>query len=153
MDKRALACPRDASALTMGREHGIEVDRCPACRGVWYDAAELALLEATVAGDEAQRRGTIEFARRLSALACPVCGAAMRAFNYRAYNLELDACPHEHGFWLDAGEADRVRTVMRERVQGLARSARAEEAWAQAKRRQSGSGGVLDQLRGLFRGR
>jgi Zn-finger nucleic acid-binding protein len=58
----------------------------------------------------------------------------MRAFNYRAYNLELDACPHEHGFWLDAGEAERVRAVLRERVQGLQRSAQAEEAWAQAKR-------------------
>jgi Zn-finger nucleic acid-binding protein len=153
MGRTILACPRDASALTMGREYGIEVDRCPACEGAWYDAAELALLEATVTRDEEQRRGTIGFAQRESALLCPVCGATMRAFNYRAYNLELDACPHEHGFWLDAGEADRVRTVMRERVRGLERSARAEEAWAQAKRRQSGSGGVLDQLRGLFRGR
>jgi Zn-finger nucleic acid-binding protein len=156
MDKRELVCPRDAGALTMGREYGIEVDRCPACKGAWYDAAELALLEATVTRDEEQRRGTIEFAQRRSVLPCPVCGAAMRAFNYRAYNLELDACPHEHGFWLDAGEADRVRTVIQERVQGLARSARAEEAWAQAKRKQSGTrggGGVLDQLRGLFRGR
>jgi Zn-finger nucleic acid-binding protein len=149
MGRRALTCPRDASALTMKREYGIEVDRCPACRGAWYDAAELALLEATAAPDEAQRRGTIEFALRQSALPCPVCGATMRAFNYRAYNLELDACPHEHSFWLDAGEADRVRAVMRERVRGLARSAQAEAAWA--KRKRSGSGGVLDQLRGLFR--
>jgi Zn-finger nucleic acid-binding protein len=150
MGGTALACPRDASALTTGREYGIEVDRCPACRGAWYDA-ELALLEATAAPDEAQRRGTIAFAPRRSALPCPVCRAARRAFNYRAYNLELDACPQEHGFWLDAGEADRVRAVMRERVRGLARSARAEAAWAN--RKQSGSGGVLDQLRGLFRGR
>ena len=152
-EKRALACPRDASALTMGREYGIEVDRCPTCKGAWYDAAELALLEATVAGDEEQRRGMIEFAQRPSVLPCPVCGAPMRAFNYRAYNLELDACAHEHGFWLDAGEADRVRTVMRERVQGLERSAKAEGAWGKRNRTGSGGGGVLDQLRGLFRGR
>ena len=38
----AFVVPRDASALTMKREYGIEVDRCPACRGAWYDAAELA---------------------------------------------------------------------------------------------------------------
>ena len=151
MGRTALTCPRDASALAMGREYGIEVDRCPTCRGAWYDADELALLEATVARVEEQRLGTIDFAPRRSELTCPVCGAAMRAFNYRAYNLELDACPHDHGFWLDAGEADRVRAVMRERVQGLARSSRAEEDWSRRKR--SGSGGVLDQLRGLFRGR
>jgi Zn-finger nucleic acid-binding protein len=137
----------------MRREYGIDVDRCPTCKGAWYDADELALLEATVTRDEEQRRGTIEFATHQSALSCPVCGVAMRAFNYRAYNLELDACPREHGFWLDAGEADRVREVMRDRVQGLARSARAEEAWAEWKRNhRPGSGGVLDRLRDLFRG-
>lgn len=153
MSRRALTCPRDASGLLMGQEYGIDVDRCPTCRGAWYDAAELALLEATVTREEDPRRGTIEFAQRQSGLRCPVCGEAMRAFNYRAYNLELDACPHEHGFWLDAGEADRVRGVMRERVQGLQRSARAEEAFADWKRPGSGgSGGVLARLRGLFRG-
>ena len=44
----------------------------------------------------------------------------MHAFNYRAYNLELDACTEGHGFWLDAGESERVLEVMKERVAGLA---------------------------------
>jgi Zn-finger nucleic acid-binding protein len=145
MGRTTLVCPRDATALKRGQEYGIEVDACSTCRGAWYDAGELARLEATVTQDEDQRKGMIEYAQRESTLSCPVCGAAMRAFNYRAYNLELDGCPHEHGFWLDAGEADRVRAVMRERVQGLERSARAEAAWA--KRNRSGSGG----RRGLFR--
>ena len=77
----------------------------------------------------------------------------MRAFNYRAYNLELDACPHEHGFWLDAGEADRVRVVMRERVQGLERSAQAEQKWAGRRRSGSAPAAVLDKMRSLFRGK
>src|SRR5262249_29605672 len=115
MGRTALRCPRDASALTMRREYRIRVGRGPTGEGGWYDADEPPLLEATVTRDEEQRRGTIEFATRQSALSCPVCGVTMRAFNYRAYNLELDACPREHGFWLDAGEADRVREVMRER--------------------------------------
>ena len=135
MEGTALVCPRDASALTRRLEYGIEVDQCPACKGAWYNAGELALLEATVAHDEEQRRGMIEYAQRESTLSCPVCGAAMRAFNYRAYNLELDGCPHEHGYWLDAGEADRVRAVMQERVQGLERSAQAEAKWAKRNRR------------------
>jgi Zn-finger nucleic acid-binding protein len=134
----ALGCPRDASALKRAEEYGIAVEECPACRGAWYDTAALGLLEATVAQDEDQRRGMIEYSPRQSELHCPACGAAMRAFNYRAYNLELDACPEEHGFWLDAGEADRVRAVMRERVQGLARSAQAEASWAKRTQRRSG---------------
>ena len=143
-----LKCPRDATPLTIGKEHGIEVDRCPTCAGAWYDDEELAALESTVADDEDHRRGTIDFAKRESELDCPACGERMRAFNYRAYNLELDACTNEHGFWLDAGESARVREVMRERVSGLQRSASAQAAWHRTKR---GGGGVLDNLKNLFR--
>jgi Zn-finger nucleic acid-binding protein len=151
MSGTVLKCPRDWSSLVNAQEYGIEVDRCGTCNGAWYDQSELALLEATASRIEDQRSGMIDYARRHGDLRCPKCGAQMRAFNYRAYNLELDACPAEHGFWLDAGEAERVRAVMQERVAGLERSARAEEAFASWKR--PGSGGVLDQLRNLFRGR
>jgi Zn-finger nucleic acid-binding protein len=151
MATTTLECPRDSTQLATGQEHGIEVDRCPTCRGAWYDQAELALLEATVASEEDHRRGMIDYAKRESELRCPKCGAEMRAFNYRAYNLELDACPHEHGFWLDVGEAERVRVLMQERVKGLERSAGAEAAFKSWKR--SDSGGVLEKLRDLFRKR
>ena len=143
-----LACPRDQTPLTEDHEHGIKVDRCGTCTGAWYDFEELAALESTVA-DEDQRVGTVEYAQRSSDIACPECGQPMRAFNYRAYNLELDACPGEHGFWLDAGESGRVREIMRERVSGLRRAQSAQKSWNRAKGR--GSGGVLDQIKNLFR--
>ena len=54
----------------------------------------------------------IQYARRESDLNCPICGRQMTAFNYRAYNLELDACLNEHGFWLDEGESAHVREIM-----------------------------------------
>ena len=72
----------------------------------------------------------IEYAIRESELACPKCGARMSAFNYRAYNLELDVCVERHGFWLDEGEAIRVREIVEERVEGLERAAKAEAGWA-----------------------
>jgi Zn-finger nucleic acid-binding protein len=144
-----ILCPRDGSPLTVGKEHDIEVDRCQQCGGAWYDDDELALLESTVADDD-DRRGMIDYAKRESELNCPKCGGRMRAFNYRAYNLELDACIEAHGFWLDAGEAKRVRDVMRERVDGLRRSGAAEAAWASAKR--GDGGGVVGKLKGLFGG-
>lgn len=144
-----LKCPRDGSVLSEGKEHDIEIDRCPACEGAWYDDEELAALESTVADDDS-RRGMIDYAKRESELKCPVCDTMMRAFNYRAYNLELDACTQEHGFWLDAGEARRVRDVMEERIAGLRRAGSAEQAWAEAKRGKGG--GVVGSLKGLFRG-
>lgn len=143
-----LNCPRDATELTQGKEGGIEVDRCPGCNGAWYDYEELEALESTVADDH-ERTGMIDYAKRQSELACPVCQKPMRAFNYRAHNLELDACSEGHGFWLDEGESTRVRDVMKDRVGGLRRAGSAEKAWERAKG--SGAGGIIGQIKGLFR--
>ena len=133
-----MNCPRDRTELVVGREHGIEVDRCPQCNGRWLDHDELDRLEATVPSTEEQRLATIEYARRGSELACPRCAKPMRAFNYRAYDLELDACEDQHGLWLDAGEDARVRDIVKERVRGLKRASRMESGW----------GRFLDSLRG-----
>ena len=147
-----LTCPRDGAELVTGRDGGIEAERCPTCNGSWLDHDELDQLEATVAPDEEQRRATIEYAKRPSELNCPVCGEPMRAFNYRAYNLELDACEHEHGFWLDAAEESRVRDIVQERVRGLGRATSAQEAWGRLIGR-AGQRSVWDKIKGIFGGR
>jgi Zn-finger nucleic acid-binding protein len=124
-----MDCPRDHTELLVETMHGIEVDRCPTCNGRWLDNHELDQLEATTGASEMERRATIAFGELPGELDCPVCGKRMTAFNYRAYNLQLDTCAEEHGYWLDAGEEGRVRDIINERVQGLARSASAEDAW------------------------
>ncbi len=146
-----MLCPRCNVELQIEQHHGIEVDHCPSCNGRWLDHHELDQLEATVASEE-ERRATIVYSPRPSELACPKCGKQMTAFNYRAYNLEIDTCEDEHGFWLDAGEEGRVRDVVEERVRGLARAAPAERAWDQFL---AGMGrkSVWDQIKGIFRGR
>ena len=133
-----MNCPRDGTELIIEHHHGIEVDHCPSCNGRWLDHHELDELEATVTSTEEERRATIQFAKKQSELDCPKCGKRMTAFNYRAYDLELDSCEDEHGFWLDAGEEGRVRDIIEERVRGLNRAASAEAAW----------GGFIDGLRG-----
>ena len=125
-----MQCPRDQVELLVEHHHGIEVDRCPECNGRWLDDGELSQLEATVKSTEEQRAGMIEYADRESTLSCPTCGSQMTAFNYRAYNLELDVCEQHHGFWLDAGEEGRVREIVEERVEGLERAVKAEAGWA-----------------------
>jgi Zn-finger nucleic acid-binding protein len=123
-----MLCPRDNTDLLIEHHQGIEVDHCPTCNGRWLDQEELGHLEATVASDD-ERSGTIEYSKRAGELKCPKCQKTMRAFNYRAVNLEIDTCEDGHGFWLDAGEEGKVRDVMEDRVRGLARSATAEQAW------------------------
>ena len=146
-----MKCPRDGTELAVEQHQGIEVDRCPQCNGFWLDHHELDQMEATVAPDEGQRRATVEYAKRPSELTCPACDKQMRSFNYRAYNLEIDTCEEQHGFWLDAGEEGKVRDIMEERVRGLARSASAEEAWGKFLGR-VGRRSVWDQIKGKFGG-
>lgn len=152
-----MKCPRDDVDLVIEHHHGIEVDHCPTCNGRWLDHHELDHLEATVPSTEEQRVATIQYAKRESELNCPVCSKQMVSFNYRAYNLELDTCEDEHGFWLDAGEDGRVRDIIEERIKGLQRSSSAEAAWDGFLDglRGGGSGGssLFSKLGGMFKGR
>jgi Zn-finger nucleic acid-binding protein len=142
-----MNCPRDRTVLIAETEHGIEVDRCSTCNGRWLDHKELDDLEATVPSTDAERRATIAFGERPGELDCPVCSKRMTAFNYRAYNLELDACKEAHGYWLDAGEEGRVRDIIAERVRGLSRSASAEAAWGRFLGGIKGGGGIFRKRR------
>lgn len=36
-----MKCPADQSTLQIAERHGIEIDYCPDCRGVWLDRGEL----------------------------------------------------------------------------------------------------------------
>ncbi|MBA3321396.1 MAG: zf-TFIIB domain-containing protein [Pyrinomonadaceae bacterium] len=40
----ALKCPRDHGLLTRMEHEGIYLDRCPQCKGVWFDAGEMETL-------------------------------------------------------------------------------------------------------------
>ena len=124
-----MKCPRDQTDLIIEHHLGIEVDHCPTCNGRWLDHHELDELESTVESTAEERRATIEYGERTSDLKCPVCERKMTVFQYRAYDLELDSCPDEHGYWLDAGEEGRVRDIIEERVKGLARARDAEAGW------------------------
>lgn len=146
-----MFCPRDNTELRAEPYKDIEVDRCPQCNGRWLENDELGDLEANVANED-QRSGTIEYAEQESELFCPACTKKMVSFNYRAYNLQLDTCPDQHGYWLDAGEEGRVRDVMEERVHGLARAASAEEAWRRVLSRIRNPT-MWDNIKSMFNGR
>ncbi|WP_415922022.1 zf-TFIIB domain-containing protein [Tateyamaria sp. SN6-1] len=36
-----MKCPIDGTALVIADRSGVEIDYCPACRGVWLDRGEL----------------------------------------------------------------------------------------------------------------
>ena len=123
-----MNCPRDNAELKVEKHKGIEVDRCPVCSGMWLDYGELDELEDT-AFDKDEMKGSLMFRSFDGELACPKCQGRMQRFNYRAYDLELDFCEHEHGVWLDAGEEKRVVEIMTQRIKDLNRKSKAEGEW------------------------
>ncbi|MCH8206002.1 MAG: zf-TFIIB domain-containing protein [Chloroflexi bacterium] len=144
-----MDCPRCSVPLEHRDYKGIEVDRCPQCEGLWLDHPELDQLEDTVMDDDPSK-GTMVYAVRPSDISCPKCDGPMRIFNYRAYNLPIDECESQHGFWLDGGEEKRVLELMNQRMKDLKRSGRAEEDWGKLLKGFK-SRSFSDKIKGLFR--
>lgn len=144
-----MNCPRCNTALLVEDYKGIEIDRCSNCQGMWLDYHEVDQLEDVVL-DEDEVKGTMMFRSFRGDLHCPQCQDPMQMFHYRGYDLELDYCPREHGFWLDPGEEKRVLELMEQRTKDLRRSASAEAEWSGLLKRLK-SKSFADRMKGLFR--
>lgn len=124
-----MICPKCHAPLTKKYYKGMmEVDYCPHCRGMWLDFHELDQLE-DVAFDQDVWKGSLIHRECPVECKCPICEVPMLEFQYRLYDLKLDVCPEHHGFWLDAGEDERVLEVMRRRAGEIHRKTEAESEW------------------------
>jgi Zn-finger nucleic acid-binding protein len=47
-----MRCPVDGETLVMADRHGVEIDYCPKCRGVWLDRGELDKIIERAGGAE-----------------------------------------------------------------------------------------------------
>jgi len=108
-----------------------EVESCPNCRGMWLDFHELDKLEDVIYAEDAHKGSLVHFQRQTD-FPCPHCGAKLDEFQYRLYDLNLDTCAeNDHGFWLDAGEDERVMEIMQKRAGDIKRKLDAESEWRQ----------------------
>ncbi len=145
-----MKCPKCHTDLTPATRHRIEVDLCNNCKGMWLARDELKQLEDEVFDLDEHAKGTLVFSATPTAAPCPQCEAPLKAFSYRLYDLELEYCEDGHGFWLDAGEDDRVLELIKKEEAGIDRSFNAEHKWGQAVKHLH-SGSFLSKVRDLFR--
>jgi len=128
-----MKCPKCDADLVKQIRHGIEVDTCPNDNGMWLDAQELNQLE-----DEAfkadEEKGTLIFSSTVSNFKCPKCNTPLKQFDYRLYDLTLEYCENKDGFWLDAGEDERVLQLMKQRKKDMANKQEAETGWKSVER-------------------
>ncbi len=108
-----MNCPACKEAMIIVEHNGVELDCCPACRGLWLDAGELEL----ILGDASKTRAFLEagdpsLARGEKPRRCPICRRRMKKdVTGGRVPVVIDACRFGHGLWFDEGE---LFTVLRQ---------------------------------------
>lgn len=107
------ACDRELSGIQVG---SVAVDVCQGgCGGVWFDAFELKKVdeEHEAAGEHLLqiRRDPNLKVDSVRKRDCPRCeGIKLKRHLFsRTSRVEVDHCPNCAGYWLDAGELERIR--------------------------------------------
>jgi Zn-finger nucleic acid-binding protein len=99
-------CPRCNVGMKLEDRLGVEIDKCPKCKGMWFDNNELDKLSGGKALE-----GSIFTARVLGKeLKCPACTTDMEYMTVEG--VTIDHCPQCEGVWLDDGELKNLRLSM-----------------------------------------
>jgi len=111
-----MKCPACFNALTELTVGKLTVDVCcGGCGGIWFDAFELQRVDEP--GDAAgewliniERDPAVQIDAQLKR-ACPRCDGIKlkRQFFSPKRRVEIDHCPGCAGYWLDAGELEKIR--------------------------------------------
>ena len=80
-----MACPVCHVDLVMSERHGVEIDYCPKCRGVWLDRGELDKIieKAVAAAQPAPQPQAASFLPQTDPLSAPWGGSPVSPPRYR----------------------------------------------------------------------
>jgi Zn-finger nucleic acid-binding protein len=109
-----MICPVCRKVMIVVEQDKIELDHCPNCAGVWFDAGELELMLERMGRDsralslaqiaDLPEAETAEKRRR-----CPVCGKKMKKRKIgQKPEVLIDFCPRGDGLWFDGGEVRQL---------------------------------------------
>lgn len=107
-----MKCPVDGTPLMVVERNDIELDYCPKCKGIWFDADELELLAETldksieIPDIRTLPRYAVDEAPRKS----PRTGKKMDKVNLGddEHQIIIDRDPRGLGLWFDQGELGGV---------------------------------------------
>jgi Zn-finger nucleic acid-binding protein len=118
-----MNCPNCRHNLETIDVGGIRIDRCPNCKGTWFDKNELRVLKDRQANGGYQWlhidlwRDIDKFrARRQQRYACPKDGNQMTTVHYGESNVAVDICSTCQGIWLDHDEYREIIRYLEETV-------------------------------------
>lgn len=112
------ACKTQQLTADSDSQTGLELDSCPNCLGIWFDAGEL---QTFYKSQELQKRFTPTGADSLhhtyeissSARRCPRCRKGME--RPLVGGISVDVCRACRGIWFDHGELQKVTQIYKTR--------------------------------------
>ena len=118
-----MNCPKCHAAMEPVDFEGITVDRCTACRGIWFDAKEHGALKE-MKGAQAIDTGDEVTGRRMDAITainCPRCQTPMiTRTGVDHHHITFEVCTTCNGAYLDAGEFTALKSyTFRDYIRGL----------------------------------
>lgn len=98
-----MQCPVCKNSMVILELDKVEIDYCPACKGIWLDSGELELLI-----EDHSKNNSSNF-RLVNDLPekkyrCPICNKKMDKVEYANSKIIIDKCKNDHGLWFDKGE-------------------------------------------------
>jgi Zn-finger nucleic acid-binding protein len=112
-----MFCPVCRKVMIIVEHHRIELDYCPQCGGVWFDASELELflqaanLPVTDFSPESLLHRP-EVKESPQGRKCPVCRRKMRGVAIGEPAIVIDVCKRGQGLWFDGGEIHQLFTQL-----------------------------------------
>ncbi len=112
------ACKKQQMETSQDPETKLEVDSCPECLGIWFDAGELETFYKSrelvkrftpVGGDSIHHTYEIS----ASARRCPRCRKGME--RPLVGGISVDVCRDCRGIWFDQGELSKVTQIYKTR--------------------------------------
>ncbi len=106
-----MRCPKCASPLhVVDSCEGITLDLCGGCKGLWFDAGEVAgYFELLTDVPDLDTAGATQSP---TAFTCPKCAGGLVSFRFAALSdLVLDRCLGCGGLWLDRGEVPALERL------------------------------------------
>jgi Zn-finger nucleic acid-binding protein len=118
-----MQCPKCETPFQAITYENIEIDRCPECGGIWFDAQEMRELQRVKdarridVGDKSAGPNNDESRD----IRCPRCQALMlTVIDSVQRHITFESCPECLGTFLDAGEfRDLSQLTMTERARKL----------------------------------
>ncbi len=144
-----MKCPKCGVDLLPTERHKLKVNYCQSCKGMWFEQVELGELEDEVFDFGDRWKGSLFLNSSPTTDQCPECAERLQRFQYRFYDLEMEVCPNQHGYWLEADEDTRVLELMKREEGDLQRKLLAEDKWAATLHRMR-SGSFFSRLRDRF---